>query len=65
MISLLISLLIFCLIAGLIWWVVGLLPLPPPFRTVLMVVLAVIFIIYLLETLGALGGGTLSLGRPL
>jgi hypothetical protein len=46
MTSLLISLLVFCLIAGLIWWVITLIPLPAPFAQVARIVFAVICVIW-------------------
>lgn len=56
MVSLLISLLIFCLIAGLVYWVIGLLPLPPVIRQIALVVFAIVALIWLLESL-PLGAG--------
>lgn len=49
MLSLLIGLLIFCLIAAIVWWVIGQLSLPPPIRMVVIVVFALIAIIALLN----------------
>lgn len=51
MIELLVSLLIFCLIAGLIWWAISTLPIPEPFRTVMVVILVLIFVLVLLSYL--------------
>ena len=47
MIGLLISLLVFCLIAAIIWWVLQQLPLPQPIRMVVIVVFALIAILWL------------------
>jgi hypothetical protein len=47
----LIELLVFCLVAGLIIYLLGMLPLPEPWKTVIRVVVIVIFIVYLLEFL--------------
>jgi len=55
----LISLLIFCVVAALIWYLIGLLPLPAPFGTVVRVVLILIAIIWLVERLGVFGRGSL------
>lgn len=52
--DLLLTLLIFILIFGLIYWVTTLIPLPGPMRQIVIVILAVIAIIYLL---GMLFGG--------
>lgn len=57
--SLLITLLIYLLILGVIYWVITLLPLPAPFRTVAIVIFAVVVIVILLNFL--MGG---SLGLP-
>ena len=52
--ELLISLLIFLVIASVVWWAVGTLPLPGPIRPIVLVLLVVIFLIYML---GLLPGG--------
>jgi hypothetical protein len=57
MISLLVTILIMCLVFGLIWWILSLIPLPAPFGQVARVVVAVIFVIWLIYLLlGAVGG---------
>lgn len=55
----LISLLILVIVLGLLLYVVGLLPLPAPFRTVAYVIVVLIAIVYLLSALG--GGPTLRI----
>ena len=62
MISVLITLLVMCLIFGVCWWIIGLLPLPAPFGQVVRVVVVVIFLIWLLYHLLPLAGG---FGHPL
>jgi hypothetical protein len=60
MIGILVDILIFCLIAGLIWWVITMIPLPPPFALIVRVVFAVICVIFIIELLLSLvgtGGG--------
>jgi len=60
MISLLITILVICLIFGLIWWVISLIPIPAPFGQVARVIVAVIFciwLIYLLLPFAGIGGG--------
>ena len=52
--ELLISLLIFLVIASVVWWAVGMLPLPAPIRPIILVVLVIFFLIYIL---GFLPGG--------
>ena len=51
MIGLLINLLILVLVFGVAWWIVTLLPLPPPFGLVAQVVLALILLIILINFL--------------
>ena len=48
MLQLLVSLLIFLVIASVIWWAVGMLPLPAPVRPIVLVILVVIFLIMML-----------------
>jgi hypothetical protein len=57
----LISLLVLVIILGLLIYVVQLLPLPPPFKTVAMVVVCLIAIVWLCESFGILGSGNLRL----
>jgi heme A synthase len=52
--NLLFTLLIYLLILGVIYWVITLIPLPPPFKTVALVIFAVIVIFLLF---GLLTGG--------
>jgi len=51
MISILVSILVVCIIFGLLWWIITMIPLPPPFAQVARVVFAVIFVIWLLYLL--------------
>ena len=50
--STLISLLILVIVLGFIYWVITLIPLPPPFQTIAMIVFALIAIMMLLDHLG-------------
>ena len=59
----LISLLIAILVIGLLIWLIQMIPLPEPFRTVAIVIVAIIAIIWLLESLGGATG--LGLRHPL
>jgi heme A synthase len=45
------SLLVMVIILGLIWWIITLLPIPEPFKTVAVVIVAVICLFYLLGLL--------------
>ena len=47
-----ISLLILVLVLGLIFWLLQYLPIPEPFRMVLLVIMVIIIIVWLLGSLG-------------
>jgi len=51
MIGLLITILVYVIIGGLIWWLVGMLPLPAPFKQIALVVLIIIGILVLIGLL--------------
>jgi hypothetical protein len=51
MISLLISLLILLVIFALIWWIISLIPIPPPFTWVVQVIFAIFLLIALVSLL--------------
>ena len=51
MLDLLVSILIFSLIACLIWFVLSQVPMPPPMKNIIFAILAVIFVIILLSYL--------------
>lgn len=51
----LIGLLFVCIVLGLLYYLVTLLPLPPPFKTIALVVVILIAIIWVMENLGGLG----------
>jgi len=46
--QILISLLVFLVIASVVLWAVGVLPLPGPIRPIVLVVIVLIFLVYLL-----------------
>jgi hypothetical protein len=48
MINLLITIIIFAIVAGLLYWLVGMLPLPEPFRTIIKVCAVLICILLVL-----------------
>lgn len=56
MIGLLINLLIVALILGVAWWILSLIPLPPPFGMVVQVVFVIICLIVVISLLASLGG---------
>jgi hypothetical protein len=55
----LVQLLVFVIVAGLIWYLVMLLPLPAPFRTIAQVIMILIAISFLLSLVGWWPGGPL------
>ena len=57
---LLIDLLILCLIAGLVYWILTLIPLPPPFKNVAIAIFLIIIVIILISMMF----GGLPLPRP-
>ena len=54
MVNLLITIIVFCIVAGLLWFLVTMLPLPEPFPTVIRVCVVLILIFMVL---GVLFGG--------
>lgn len=57
MIDLLIHLLIIFLILGVAWWVISVIPLPPPFALIAQVVFVIIALIIVIELLLGISGG--------
>lgn len=49
MISLLVTLLIICLIAYVVWWALSQIPMPEPIRVVVIVIFAIILILILVR----------------
>ena len=60
MIDALVYILILCLIFGVIYYVLQMLPLPPPFALIVQVILALVLVLLLLDIL--LGGRYVGLG---
>jgi carbon starvation protein CstA len=52
LISLLISLLILCIVCAVIWWIIGLLPLPSPWKQIIMAIFALIVLLVILQRVG-------------
>lgn len=48
----LIALLVACLVLGLVYYIVTLIPLPPPFRTVALIIICIIAILWLVSVFG-------------
>ena len=61
MISLLITLLVFILVAGILWYIITLLPLPHPFGLIAQLVLLIIFVLVLLSYLLPYAHGPVTL----
>lgn len=55
LIHFLIMFLVVCLVLAIVWWVLGLLPLPPPFRNIAIAILAIVVLIYVLASIGGTG----------
>jgi hypothetical protein len=51
MLSLLVSLLILLVIFAVIWWILSMIPVPPPFVWIVRVIFAIIFLICLISLL--------------
>lgn len=51
MLSLLVGLLIVCLVIALAWYIVGLIPMPQPIRTIVTIVFAIICVLVLISYL--------------
>jgi len=63
LVHLLIWVLVLGLIAYLVWYIIGLMPLPQPFKNVAIIVFCIILIIILLNMVGLLGGPILRVGE--
>jgi hypothetical protein len=63
MIDLLLYVVILCLVFGLIWWSLSIVPLPGPFDRIAQVVLVVIFVICIIIILMGLVGSSPGLRR--
>jgi hypothetical protein len=55
MLSLLVTILVLCIVGGLLFWLIGYLPILPPFKTAAYVILVIIIIVALLYLV--FGGG--------
>jgi hypothetical protein len=53
----LLSLLVYLIVLGILWWAVGLLPLPDPIRTAITIVFVLLLIYPVLTVLGIVPGG--------
>jgi hypothetical protein len=51
-ISLLIYIVVLALVCYIVFWILGQIPMPPPLRTVIVVVVALVFLLWILRHLG-------------
>jgi len=63
MIELLVSILIFALVFGALWYIIQIIPLPEPFGQIIRIVLIVIAVVWLIYLLLGLAGTAPRLGR--
>ena len=56
MIQLLVIILVLCLVFGLVVWIIGQLPLPPPFGNIAIAIVGLIFVLILLGMVLPLAG---------
>jgi hypothetical protein len=63
MVSLLVTLLIGLIVIAGLWYIIRMLPLPPPFGQIAQVILVVVALIWLIYLLAGLAPGTVSLPR--
>lgn len=62
MISLLITILIFALVAGVVWYIIRLIPLPPPFGLIVQLVFLLICVLVLISFLLPFAGMPIGYG---
>jgi len=56
LVGLLISIIVICLIAYIVFWALGQIPLPDPIRTVVVVLVALILLVFIIQRFGLLAG---------
>jgi len=56
LLSLLIAVIVIALVCYIIFWALGQIPLPPPIRTVIVVLVALVLIIFIVNRFGLLAG---------
>ena len=55
MINFLVYLLVLMIVGGIIYWLISMMPIPQPFKNIILVVLGLILVIILLNSVGFLG----------
>jgi hypothetical protein len=63
MASLLVTLLVALVVAAIVYWIVTLIPLPQPFKNIILAVLGLIFLLWLLSYFGVFNGESFHFRR--
>ncbi len=56
LLGLLIAIIVICLIAYIVFWALGQIPLPDPIRTIIIVLVALILLVFIVQRFGLLAG---------
>jgi hypothetical protein len=56
LLGLLVAIVVICLIAYIIFWALGQIPLPDPIRTIIIVLVALILLVFIVQRFGLLNG---------
>jgi hypothetical protein len=56
LLGLLVAIVVVCLIAYVIFWALGQIPLPDPIRTIIIVLVALILLVFIVQRFGLLAG---------
>jgi hypothetical protein len=51
----LVTLLVAVVVAAIVYWIVTLIPLPPPFKNIVLAILGLIFVLWILQASGVFG----------
>ena len=57
MVSVIVTLIVYLAILGLLYWLVGMLPIPAPFGQIIMVLFVILAIVVVLSAFGIISGG--------
>lgn len=55
--SIIVTLIVYVIVLGLLWWLVSLLPIPAPFGQIVQVLFVLLAIVAVLSAFGVIGGG--------
>ena len=56
LLGLLIAIIVICLIAYIVFWALGQIPLPDPIRTIIIVLVSLILLVFIVQRFGLLAG---------